>query len=100
MENRGPHHAKLDNEITVNRIFSLHYDSLKNTFAYSVHCLLAKGAVTVDSSCKKETETVCGGATMPQDSGPGLHKILSQFFHKNEDMPLNPPGNGSGYIPS
>ena len=96
MENSGPHHAKLDNEVTVNRVFSLHhYDSLKHTFAYSVHCLLAKGAVTVDSSCKKEMETVCGGATMPQDSGPELNKMLSQFF-QNEDMPLNPPGNGSG----
>ena len=97
MENRGPHHAKLYNEVTlaVNRIFSLHHDSFKHTFAYSVHCLLAKGAVTVDSSCKKETETVCGGATMPQDSGPGVNKMMSQIF-QNENLPLNPPGNGSG----
>ena len=97
MENRGPHHAKLYNEVTlaVNRIFSLHHDSFKHTFAYSVHCLLAKGAVTVDSSCKKETETVCGGATMPQDSGPRVNKMMSQIF-QNENLPLNPPGNGSG----
>ena len=99
VKNGSPHHAKLDNEVMVKRIFSLYYDSLKHTFAYSVHCLLAKGAVTVDSSCKKETETVCGGATMPQDSGPGLNKILSQFSKMNTCLWILPATDQGRFHP-
>jgi hypothetical protein len=32
---------------------------------------------------------------MPQDSGPEFNKTLIKIF-QNEDLPLNPPGNGSG----
>lgn len=52
----------------------------------------------VTSSWPYEVETTKGGAMIPQDSGPdGVKEIwYNKIAGKEELLPLNPPGSGSG----